>query len=145
MRANKIGYWTTTTIVAFAFLAGGIFDLMRGPQLVATMTHLGYPAFLASLLGVWKLLGVGAILAPGLPRLKEWAYAGMLFDLTGAAVSHTAAGDPAPAIITPLVILAFVMASWALRPASRKLETPARTLVARSGVGAGIAAEKVAA
>jgi hypothetical protein len=145
MRANKIGYWTTTTIVAFVFLAGGIFDLMRGPQVVATMAHLGYPAFLALLLGAWKLLGVGAILAPGLPRLKEWAYAGMFFDVTGAAVSHTVAGDPAPAVVTPLVILAFVMASWALRPASRKLETPTRTLVTRSGADAGITAEKVAA
>jgi DoxX-like family len=85
------------------------------------MTDLGYPGYVALILGVWKLLGGVVVLAPGLPRLKEWAYAGMIFDLTGAAASHAAVGDPAVNIATPLIIAVIVMASWALRPASRRL------------------------
>jgi uncharacterized membrane protein YphA (DoxX/SURF4 family) len=85
------------------------------------MTDLGYPGYVALILGVWKLLGGVVVLAPGLPRLKEWAYAGMIFDLTGAAASHAANGDSAANIATPLIIAGIVMASWALRPASRRL------------------------
>lgn len=85
------------------------------------MTHLGYPAYFVSILSVWKTLGGVAVLAPRLPRLKEWAYAGMFFDLSGAAASHASVGDPAGKIATPLVILGIVAASWALRPESRKL------------------------
>ena len=72
------------------------------------------------------MLGAAAVLAPRLPRLKEWAYAGMVFDLTGAARSHAAVGDAAAKVVTPLVLLALVVASWALRPQSRKLEASAR-------------------
>ena len=79
--------------------------------------HLGYPAYLATILGVWKLLGSTAILSPGHPRLKEWAYAGMFFTLTGAALSHTVSGDPVANILVPLVLLGFVMTSWALQSA----------------------------
>ena len=78
-------------------------------------------AYFVSILGVWKVLGGVAVLAPRLPRLKEWAYAGMLFDLTGAAASHAALGDPAGKIVAPLIISGIVTASWALRPESRKL------------------------
>jgi len=85
------------------------------------MSHLGYPVYFAALLGVWKILGGLAILAPRMPRLKEWAYAGMFFDLTGAAVSHGSVGDPPARILTPLAILVLVIASWALRPKSRVL------------------------
>src|SRR5258705_7769834 len=85
------------------------------------MTPLGYPAYFVSILGVWKVLGGVAVLAPRFPTLKEWAYAGMLFDLTGAAASHAALGDPAGKIATPLIILGIVTAWWALRPESRKL------------------------
>ena len=90
---------------------------MRAPQVVATISHLGYPSYIATILGTWKLLGVLAILAPGFPRLKEWAYAGFFFDLTGAAVSHAASGDAVGVVIFPLVLLVAVMASWALQPA----------------------------
>lgn len=122
MKTKQIGYWAATGLVAFAMGAGGAFDLLRAPDVMAAMTHLGYPAYLAPLLGAWKLLGVAAVLAPGLPRLKEWAYAGMVFDLTGAAFSHAAAGDPFGAVATPLALAALVAASWALRPASRRLD-----------------------
>ena len=125
MKARNIGYWVTTGLLAAAFAAGGVGDLTRGPDMVAGMAHLGYPAYLLLILGVWKVLGAVAVLAPGLPRLKEWAYAGMVFDLTGAAFSHAAAGDAAGKVITPLVLCGLVAASWALRPDSRKLAAPA--------------------
>jgi uncharacterized membrane protein YphA (DoxX/SURF4 family) len=114
-------YWGTTGLLALAMAAGGAFDLMAGPDIMKAMEHLGYPPVLPRILGVWKLLGVLAILAPRFPRLKEWAYAGFLFNLTGAAVSHAAAGDPIGNVLTPLVILALAFASWATRPADRRL------------------------
>ena len=121
MNPRLIGYWLTTALVAFAIGAGGAFDLTRAPQVMEGMTHLGYPAYFALILGAWKVLGGIAIVVPGLPRLKEWAYAGIIFDLTGAAASHAASGDPAGNVITPLVIGVIAAASWWLRPASRRL------------------------
>ena len=122
MRTKTIAYWTTTGLVALAFIAGGLTDAAGSPMVLETMKHLGYPAYFAMLLGAWKLLGGAAILSPRFPLLKEWAYAGMFFDLTGAAVSHAASGDGASKIITPLVLLGLTVASWSLRPATRKLE-----------------------
>jgi hypothetical protein len=84
------------------------------------MAHLGYPAYFATILGIWKLLGAIVVLVPGFGRVKEWAYAGMVFDLTGASASHAISGDPAGNVLTPLVILAIVVASYLLRPESRK-------------------------
>jgi uncharacterized membrane protein YphA (DoxX/SURF4 family) len=96
-------------------------DLSGAPQVLEGMAHLGYPAYFATILGVWKVLGAVAVLAPRFPRLKEWAYAGIFFDLTGAAASHAASGDAAGKVITPLVLVAIAAASWALRPEGRKL------------------------
>jgi hypothetical protein len=121
MKTQTIGYWVATGLTALAFAFGGVLDLSRSADVVAGLAHLGYPAYFATLLGVWKVLGVVAILVPGWPRLKEWAYAGMFFDLTGAAVSHAAVGDPVGNVITPLVILGLVIASMLLRPADRRL------------------------
>jgi len=104
---------------------GGVLNLTQTEQVVSTMNHLGYPTYFASLLGAWKLLGAIVIVAPGFPRLKEWAYAGFFFNLTAAAVSHAAVGDSAADIVAPLVYLALVLASWALRPASRTLAATA--------------------
>src|SRR5689334_5557524 len=110
MSARTIGYWATTGLVAFVFLSSGATDLARPGFVVERMSRLGYPLYLATILGVWKLLGAGVVLAPGLPTLKEWAYAGMIFDLTGAAASHVALGDPAAEMAVPLVIAALVAA-----------------------------------
>jgi uncharacterized membrane protein YphA (DoxX/SURF4 family) len=126
MKTQNVLYWSSTGLAALVFAAGGAFDLSGAPQVASTLAQLGYPAYLATLLGAWKLLGAAAIVVPRAPRLKEWAYAGMFFDLTGAAVSHLAVGDPAGKVITPLVILGLVLASWALRPASRNVQTPER-------------------
>jgi DoxX-like family len=85
------------------------------------LPSIGYPLYFGVLIGVWKVLGGVAIVAPRLARLKEWAYAGIFFDLTGAAVSHAASGDAAANVIVPLVLAGLAMASWSLRPQSRKL------------------------
>ena len=114
-------YWISTGLLAAALLLGGVMDVLRAPPVVQTITALGYPAYVASLLGVWKLLGAAAIATPRLPRLKEWAYAGVLFDLSGAAFSHASSGDPAAKVAVPLVLLGLAAASWVLRPASRRL------------------------
>lgn len=121
MKFRNIGYWVATGLAALAFAFGGAMDVSRAPAVLEGMAHLGYPAYVATLIGVWKLLGAVAIVVPGFPRIKEWAYAGMFFDLTGASVSHAASGDPAGNVLTPLVILAVVGASYALRPESRRL------------------------
>jgi len=117
-KLRSVAYWGATTLTALAFVAGGIADLTRAPAVAAAMSHLGYPTYFASILGAWKLLGALAIVAPRFPRLKEWAYAGMFFDLTGAALSHAAAGDPASNVFVPLVILGLAALSWALRTPS---------------------------
>lgn len=127
MKTQRIGYWVTTSLLALALAAGGTADLLVVPAVQEAMTTLGYPAYVATLIGAWKLLGAAAILAPGMPRLKEWAYAGIFFDLTGAAISHAAVADPASKIITPLVLLGLAIASWSLRPASRVLPSPEAT------------------
>jgi uncharacterized membrane protein YphA (DoxX/SURF4 family) len=123
-RIRNIAYWVTTILGPASFVIGGVLNLMQTEQAVSGLNHLGYPAYFASILGTWKLLGAIAIVVPGFPRLKEWAYAGFFFDLTAAAVSRAAVGDSAADIVAPLVFLALVIASWALRPASRKLAAP---------------------
>jgi len=116
-RNRQVAFWLSTALTALAFAGMGAADLGRAPAVVAGLAHLGYPAYLATILGVWKLLGAAAIVSPGLPRLKEWAYAGMFFDLTGAAASHAAVGGSAGQVTAPLVLLALAMASLTLRPA----------------------------
>ncbi|HWO02093.1 MAG TPA: DoxX family protein [Blastocatellia bacterium] len=131
-RAVSAAYWTTTTLIALAFLSGGAAYLARADVPLRGMAALGYPAYFVTILGMWKVLGGLAILAPRLPRLKEWAYAGIAFNLTGAAFSHTAMGDPAAKVIVPLVLLVIAAVSWLLRPASRKLDATTREPVEAS-------------
>ena len=121
MRTKVIAYWTTTLIIAAELVSGAVLDLARTGSTVATLHHLGYPTYLLSILGPWRLLAAAALLAPGLPRLKEWAYAGTVFELTGAALSFAAVGGSAGNVVTPLLLAACDMASWALRPPSRTL------------------------
>ena len=121
---RTILYWAATAVVALALTGGAVAQLSGAPEAVATLEHLGYPPYVATLIGFWKGLGLVALLIPRFERLKEWAYAGMFFNFTGAAVSHAATGDSLGQIFIPLVILGFVMASWALRPASRRLAAP---------------------
>ena len=121
MNARTAGYWTSTVLIALSLLSGGVAYLLRAEPTVQGMTALGYPPYFLTILGFWKLLGGLAILAPRLPLVKEWAYAGIVFDFTGAAWSHVAVGDPASKAMVPLVLLLANVASWGLRPGSRKL------------------------
>jgi uncharacterized membrane protein YphA (DoxX/SURF4 family) len=132
---KNIAYWVTTIFGPASFVIGGVLHLTRAEQVMSGLSHLGYPAYFASILGLWKLLGAIAVVMPRFPRLKEWAYAGFFFDLTAAAVSRAAVGDSASDIVAPLVFLVLVLASWALRPASRKLAAtaaPARPSTTRA-------------
>lgn len=115
------GYWTTTLIIAFVMLSGGAADLVRQKDTVEGMVRLGYPVYFVSILGAWKVLGALALLVPSFPRLKEWAYAGVFFDLTGAAISHTVCHSEAWHVVVTLSFAGLALASWALRPAGRKL------------------------
>jgi DoxX-like protein len=131
MMTKVIGYWVTTTLIGLETLAGGMTDLahgrtslVSGPFVVDIITHLGYPVYVLTILGTWKVLGGITLFAPGLPRLKEWAYAGIFFELTGAAASLVEHGDDARELIAPLVLAGLALASWALRPPSRALEVP---------------------
>lgn len=119
--ALTMAYWVTTALTAALFAVPGVLLLVHTPHFASEMAHLGYPAYFMSILGPWKILGAAVVLLPGVPRLKEWAYAGMIFDATSAAVSRGVLGDGALAVLGPLLITCLVLASWALRPDERKL------------------------
>jgi hypothetical protein len=123
-KLRRLAYWGSTVLSAALFAIPGAALLARAPHFVDDMAHLGYPGYVLPLLGVWKLLGAVVILAPRLARLKEWAYAGMVFDATGAAVSRAVLGDGAFTVVLPLIIAGVVVASWALRPTGRTLIAP---------------------
>ncbi|SFB52160.1 DoxX-like family protein [Cohnella sp. OV330] len=117
-------YWIVTAILAFSIALSGIGQLMRYGGNVDLVTAIGFPLYITNILGTWKLLGIIAILLPGFPRLKEWAYSGIFFLMTGASLSHMFAhdyGDGGFHVILPLFYAALAIASWALRPKSRKL------------------------
>src|SRR5688572_11982199 len=121
--AKTIGYWVTTSLLVFC-MTGGIFELIGLETTIEGMMRLGYPSYIIPALGLGKVLAILAILWPGLPRLKEWAYAGIFFNMIGATVSHVALDDDAWTIVVTMTIAALTLASWALRPDSRKLGEP---------------------
>ena len=117
-----IGYWITTALVVFELALGGVWDILRVPQVRGLIERLGYPLYFLVILGIWKLLGAVALVIPRFPRLKEWAYAGVIFDLTGAVASLLASGlMDAGTVAYPIVMTGVAVASWALRPPSRRL------------------------
>ena len=133
-KAGAAAYWTTTILIAFFIGSGGAAQIAQyhaNPRGVVPV--LGYPLYFFAILGVWKILGALAILVPGFPRLKEWAYAGIVFDLTGAAASCIAVGvygAYAFHVLAPLLLTVLTAASWALRPQSRITgSAPARLAV----------------
>ena len=136
---RTVAYWSCTALVAFFMISGGLANTFLQLS-IAGLVKLGYPAYFAPILGVWKVLGGIAILVPRFPRLKEWAYAGMTFELTGAAITDAVAGDVggpwyAAHIAAPLVIAALALVSWALRPGNRTLGgTVARWLQPKAGL-----------
>jgi len=120
MRRNAI-YWLATALLASELVLGGVWDVLRVPQVHVIIDRLGYPSSFLVIRGIWKLLGAVAVIVPRFPRLKEWTYAGVVFDLSGALVSNVVSGiHDAGTIAYLLLMLGITATSWALRPPSRR-------------------------
>ena len=127
MKAKQILYWTTTSLIALETFVGGVIDLTHGrtnvfsgPTVVDVVTGLGYPVYILGVLGIWKIPGAITMVVPGFLRLKEWTYAGIVFELSGAVASQAIRGQSQD-IIAPVILLVLALASWALRPPNRIL------------------------
>ena len=120
-KRNKIIYWIATIWLALGMTSTGIVQLIKMKDEVTMMTHLGYPLYLLTILGVWKILGVITVLVPKFPLLKEWAYAGFFFAMSGAVFSHFAIGDGAKEFFGPILLIVLTALSWYFRPAARKI------------------------
>lgn len=120
-KANKIIYWVATIFLSLGMLAGGIQQMFQIGGYNEIVTKLGYPLYMLSILGVWKILGVTAILLPRFPLVKEWAYAGFFFVMSGAAISHLVMKEPFVEVMPSLILLLTIILSWYFRPASRRL------------------------
>jgi hypothetical protein len=122
MEKRKLAwYWIITVLLSFCIFFGGLAQALQLKEVLQGFKPLGYPTYFISLIGIWKMLGVIAILVPKFPLLKEWAYAGIFFTMSGAVISHIASDDIKVQIISPIVLAIFTVLSWYLRPASRKL------------------------
>lgn len=119
-KRNKIIYWVATLWLSLGMVSTGVVQLMKNKNEIDLMTRLGYPDYFLTILGAWKILGVVAVLIPKFPLLKEWAYAGFFFSMTGAAFSHIASGT-LNEIYPSLLLLALTVVSWYFRPADRKV------------------------
>ena len=134
MKIKPILYWATTSLIALETFLGGVVDLthgrtgvVSGPFVTQVITSLGYPVYILAIIGIFKIPGAVTIVIPGFLRLKEWAYAGIVFELSGAFASHAACGKWGDSI-APLSLLCLAIASWALRPAGRTLGSDPRGL-----------------
>ena len=101
----------------------GIVQLLKVEEEVESMNRLGYPIYFLTIIGVWKILGVIAVLVPKFALVKEWAYAGFFFSMTGAIASHIAVNDPIGELFPPLLLLVLTVVSWYFRPETRKVTT----------------------
>ncbi len=121
-KRNKIIYWVATALLCAGMLGSGIQQIIRNPQMVEIMNKLGYPTYFMVIIGVWKVLAVAALLIPKFKLLKEWAYAGLFFVMTGALISHLACGEyGVKDILGPVFQTIFILTSWYFRPADRKI------------------------
>ncbi len=127
-KRNKMIYWISTIWLALGMLSTGTLQLFKAkaegavaPPGVYGITHLGYPVYFLTILGVWKILGVVALLIPRFPLLKEWAYAGFFFAMSGAVFSHIASGDSMNENVPASLLLVLTVISWYFRPADRKI------------------------
>lgn len=121
MKKNKIIYWIATGWLSLGMLSTGIVQIIQMDEEVQKMSTLGYPAHFLTLIGIWKILGVIAVLVPKFPLIKEWAYAGFFFLMTGAIFTHFAVGDEAVEYFGASLLLVLTIVSWYFRPDSRKL------------------------
>jgi len=120
-KSKTIWYWIVTILLSFCLFSGGLAQALQVKGVVDGFKPLGYPIYFISIIGVWKVLGIIAILIPGFKLLKEWAYAGLFFTMTGAVISHIAANDIHAQIVAPIVLAIFIVLSWYLRPDNRKI------------------------
>jgi hypothetical protein len=123
-KRKKIIYWIATIWLALGMVSTGAVQLLKektGAGGVNSITNLGYPIYFLTILGIWKMLGVVTVLIPKFPLLKEWAYAGFFFAMSGAIFSHIAVGNSVSEIFPPLLLLILTMVSWYFRPADRKI------------------------
>lgn len=120
-KRNKIIYWVATGWLSLGMVSTGIVQLIKMKEEVDMMTRLGYPIYFLTIIGAWKLLGVVAVLIPKFPLVKEWAYAGFFFAMSGAVFSHLAIGDDAKELFGPILLLILTAISWYFRPAIRRL------------------------
>lgn len=120
-KRDKIIYWISTIWLSLGMVSTGIVQLLQTSEERELFNKLGYPDYLMIILGVWKILGVIAVLLPRLPVLKEWAYAGFFFAMSGAVVSHSVKGDAPIEFFGPSLLFALTIISWYFRPSDRKL------------------------
>ena len=120
-KTMKIVYWISTLWLALGMLSTGVVQLLRVKEDVDFILDLGYPAYLLTIIGVWKILGVVTVLVPGFPLLKEWTYAGFFFLMSGALFSHIAMDGSISELAPPLLLLVLTVVSWYSRPADRKV------------------------
>ncbi len=121
-KRKLIIYWVTTILMSVGMFSSGLAQIIHAKQMIDLVVPLGYPIYFLSIIGVWKILGVITVLSPGLKLLKEWAYAGFFFLMTGAVISHLASGDfGVKAILGPSMQTIFIILSWYFRPANRKI------------------------
>jgi len=122
-KKKRIVYWIVTIFLAFGMTAGGIQQMLQIGGYNEIVVSLGYPLYMLSILGTWKLLGVIAILIPRFPLIKEWAYAGFFFAMSGAFISHLVVGQAFAEAVPSLILLIVTVLSWYLRPAERKISS----------------------
>lgn len=123
-KKQVIAYWIVTIIVALESLAGGVADILQVQDYMKVLKQLGYPPYFSVILGVGKVVAAVVILIPRFPRLKEWAYAGLVLQFIGAILSQIFAGNSATMLIAPFIFLCLIVASWWLRPSSRQIRFP---------------------
>jgi len=121
MNPRMAGYWATTGLLAAVLFGSGAGALTQQESLVEAMVHLGFPIYVMRILGTWYVSAAVALVVPGLPLVKEWAYAGVVFAMTGAFASHVFAGDAIAESVPSVVLISLAVASYLLRPASRRL------------------------
>lgn len=120
-KRNKIIYWVATIWLSLGMVSTGLVQIIQTEEEAQKMNTLGYPMYFLTIIGVWKLLGVAAILVPKIPLVKEWAYAGFFFLLSGAVITHLAVWDGAVEYFGPSLLLVLTVVSWYFRPDERKI------------------------
>lgn len=122
-KRDKIIYWIATIWFSLGMITSAIVQLIPMEEEVVRMNGLGYPTYFLTIIGVWKILGVLAVLMPKFPLVKEWAYAGFFFLMTGAVFSHFAVGDSASEYFGPTLLLILTVVSWYFRPTDKTITT----------------------